>query len=148
MDELPQELETLYDKHYRDVSPPGYTELHDVLARMTKHFDKVFLVLDALDECTEDQRRELLEALSGIVSPENSNHGNVKLFITSRREPDIQRAFEYFPVIEIEAKKVNKDIESFVDVKLDQYLQDGDLNIGDTLKNKIRNALVDKAGGM
>lgn len=148
MNELPVELEALYDKHYSNASTPGYTELQGVLVQISKHFEKVFLVLDALDECTDDQRRELFEVLHGIVSPGATNPGNINLFITSRKEQDIQRAFQRFPIIEIEARKVNEDIESYVTAQLDQYLQDGTLMITDTLKCKILTALVDRAGGM
>lgn len=148
MNELPAKLETLYDKHYLNASNPGYTELQSVLIGISKCFEKVFLVLDALDECADDQRREIFEVLQSIVSPGKTNHGNVKLFVTSRREQDIQRAFKSFPIIEIEAEKVNEDIESYVTAQLDQHLQDGTLKITDSLKHKILTALVDRAGGM
>lgn len=115
---------------------------------MSQRFEKVFLVLDALDECTPDQRRELFEVLGGLVSPTHSNSGNVKLFVTSREEPDIKREFQNFPVIPIEAKKVDEDLESYVTAKIDQYIEDGNLRIEAALKNKIRTTLVDRAGGM
>lgn len=102
MSELPPDLMALYDKHYSNASSPRYTELNNVFLGVSKCFEKVFLVLDALDECTESQRQEIFDIFSHIVST-----GNVKLFITSRKEPDIQRAFASFPIIEIQAKKVS-----------------------------------------
>ena len=79
MDELPVELETLYDKHYRNASNPGYTELQKVLIRISECFEKVFFVLDALDECSKGQRDEIFEIFSGIVSPDNATCGNFKI---------------------------------------------------------------------
>ena len=148
MDELPVELETLYDKHYRNASNPRYQELQKVLIRISECFEKVFFVLDALDECSKGQRDEIFEIFSDIVSPDNATCGNFKIFVTSRKELDIQRAFEKFAVVEIEAKKVNKDIKSYVTSQLNQYTKDGTLDISDSLKSKIITALVDKSGGM
>jgi len=148
MDELPIELEKLYDDHYRNASNPGYTELRDTLMRVSGYFGKVFLVLDALDECTEDQRNELFEVLRGTAIYDNTAHGNLKIFVTSRKEQDIQRAFKCFPVVEIEAKKVNDDIESYVTAQLDQHRQDGTLEITDSLKSRVVTALINQAGGM
>lgn len=148
MDELPVELENLYDKHYRNASNPGYKELQNVLIQISECFEKVFWVLDALDECSKDQRQEIFEVFSGIISPEIATRGNFKIFVTSRKEQDIQRAFERFEVVEVEAKKVNKDIESYVNSRLSQYTQDGTLEIPDSLKSTIISVLVDKAGGM
>lgn len=56
-------------------------------------FSKVFIVIDALDECPYDkgQRRTLLESLSRIEAtvPEN-----IHLLCTSRSEPDIKATFD------------------------------------------------------
>lgn len=147
MKELPVELEAFYDSHYENASKPGYNELQGVLMPVLKYFERVFLVLDALDEY-RDQRKEFLEVLGNIVSPATTHRGNVKLFITSRKERDIERALETFPKIEIEAKKVDKDIEIYVTSQLQKHRRDGTLRIDDSLERRILVALTSQGGGM
>lgn len=141
------ELEAFYDNHYLNASKPGCKELQGALIHVLKYFETVFLVLDALDEC-RDQRKELLEVLSKIVSPATTDRGNVKLFITSRKERDIEFALKTFPRIEIEAKKVDKDIELYVTSQLQKHRRDGTLIVDDSLERRISAALTSQAGGM
>lgn len=143
-DEVLPELDTIFQNDRK----PGYGELQLVLLKLFQRFENVFLVLDALDECSVDQRAEILDVLRGLVSPGSSHRGNVKLFVTSREESDIKRGLKHFPMIQIEAKKVDKDIESYVVSQMDDYLTNGNLSIDATLQDKIRTTLVSKAGGM
>lgn len=147
MKELPVELEAFYDTHYFNASKPGCDELQGALVHVLKYFKNVVLVLDALDEYTH-QRQELLEVLGKIVSPATSDRGNVKLFVTSRKERNIEFAFKTFPKIEIEAKKVDEDIKSYVTAQLAKHRQNGTLKIDDALERRILTALTSQAGGM
>ena len=110
------------------------------------------MVLDALDECTLDQRAQLCDFFAGIVeSSGGTDHGLVKLFVASRKEHDIERAFlrKSFPAIEVEAKKVDSDIQLYVTSQIEQRLDDGSLALNNILlKDKIVNALTTNAGGM
>ena len=158
MQSLPPSLQLLYEKHYRGDSQPRYEELKSTFLAIAQQFDSIFLVLDALDECTPGQRTELCDFFSGIVELSvtstvvtSTDHGNVKLFVTSRKEPDIERVFERksFPTIEILAEKVDGDIKVYVQAQIEQRLQDGRLFLGNTaLKDKILDTLTAKAGGM
>lgn len=155
---LPPSLQQLYEKHYRGDSQPRYEELKVTFLAITQQFESIFLVLDALDECTPSQRAELCEFFSEIVelsvisTPTTAtNNGNVKLFVTSRKEPDIERVFmrKSFPKIEIQAEKIDHDIKVYVQAQIEQRLDDGRLDLGNmALKDKIFDALTTKAGGM
>ena len=71
--------------------------------------------------------------------------------MASRKEHDIARAFlrRSFPKIEVEAKKVDSDIELYVTAQIEQHLQDGSLTLNNiTLKDKILTVLTTNAGGM
>ena len=166
LDNLPTELENIHNKHDRNASEPTLDELRPVFAAITKQFNCIFLVLDALDECTDEQRKDMVDFLKwvivdpGTMDPPSAihdtttithsqNQGTVKLFVTSRKEPDISRAFRAFPKIEIEAKTVDKDIEVYVSTQLEQRLQDGRLRLRDgSLKHKILRTLIGKSNGM
>lgn len=103
------------------------------------------MVLDALDECDVKKRPEFLQFLRKTIT----SGGTLKLFVASRKEEDIQRAFSDVATIQIEATKVNKDIESYVKSELNRRVSDGSLRMRDpNLKEEIFNALVSKAEGM
>lgn len=146
---LPKELESLFDSCHRNAKELNYTELQQIFTTVVKSFDKVFIILDALDECPDEQRAGFLKFLTSIVNPGRDGPANIKLFVTSRRETDIARSFASFPTIQIEAKEVASDIESYVKFELDRCLGDGTLKIADPkLKEEILEALLKKAGGM
>lgn len=150
MPRLPVALDEVYEKHFRNCSQPSHKELRDAFLAIVQQFNSVFLVLDALDECTLEQRIGLYEFFSGVLVT-SAGQGIVKLFVTSRRGSDIERAFlqQSFPTIEIEAAKVDSDIEIYVKAQIEQRLQDGRLTLKNmALKNKILTALTTKAGGM
>ena len=152
MKSLPSKLNKAYEQHYKNHSQPGFQELQAIFLAITQEFNSVFFVLDALDECTLDQRADLCEFFAGIVEVGfSTGSGPVKLFVASRRELDIERAFlrKSFPKIEIEATKVNSDIELYVKAQVEQRLQDGSLTLNNILlKDKILTALTSNAGGM
>ena len=153
---FPRELQESYKKHYKNHSQPSTEELKTIFHAIAFKFSCMFLVLDALDECTLEQRGELCNFFSDIVAPNSgskstSSRGIVKLFVTSRKELDIERAFgkRSFPKIEIEAAKVNDDIAVYTRAQIKSRLADGRLTLKDmTLEYKILDALTRKAGGM
>ena len=138
----------------------------------------MFLVLDALDECTREQRAELCEFFCEIIelsaAPNSalSTHstpaskigynvgntqsartslGSIKLFVTSRKESDIERVFRQrsFPKVEIEAERVDHDIAIYVKAQLEQRIQDERLILRkQVLQDKILTTLTTKARGM
>ena len=150
MSPFPPELDKVYEQHYQCLSQPQLQELQGIFLAMVQQFDSVFLVLDALDECTLDERKELCAFFAEIVELSNgTNH--VKLFVASRKERDIEKAFlqKSFPTIEVEARKVNSDIERYVQAQIEKLLQDGSLTLNNImLKEKILTALTTNAGGM
>ena len=158
---LPPALEKIYQMHHKSNGQLSYVELGRVFSTIIQRFDSVFLILDALDECSLDQRTALCEFVLDItelkVTHEDSQglaepRGILKLFVTSRKEPDLEQAFLRNPtqtIIEIEPAKVNTDIEVFVKAQLQQRLQDGDLVLENmALKQKILTSLTTRAGGM
>lgn len=113
-------------------------------------------MLDALDECTLDQRKDLCRFILSIVNPTapsstRTSQGVVKLFVTSRNESDIRQAFQQnsIPTIEVEAAKVDSDIKIYVKAQIEIRLQNRSLRLRNMkLKDKIFSILTTKAGGM
>lgn len=111
-------------------------------------FDHVFLMIDAMDECTKDQRHIYLEYIKSLLELPS---GKLKIFVTSRPEPDIKCAFTSgsFPFIQIEATKVAKDIISYVGHMLHSRTHPYcDLKNDRELLEDVEHALVSKSNGM
>ena len=150
MQSLPHQLQEFYEQHYRNDSQPKYDELRSIFLTIMQQLGCIFFVVDALDECTIDERNHLCRFLLSITDTSTSR-GTVKLFVTSRRESDIERAFrqKLIPTIEIEATKVDSDIEVYVKAQIELRLQNGSLSIRDmALTDRIFSALTTKSGGM
>ena len=148
---FPPKLDEVYQQHYQSHSQPRLQELQDIFLAMVQQFNSTFLVLDALDECTPDQRKDLCEFFAKIVELSNvTSHGLVKLFVSSRKEHDIENAFlrKSFPTIEVEARKVNSDIELYVQAQIEQLSHNVPLTLSDIMKEKIFTTLTTNAGGM
>ena len=149
---MPPKLSKAYEQHYQNHSQPSSQELQNIFLATVQQCTSVFFVLDALDECTLGQRAELCEFFAEIVELSTGTaNGIVKLFVASRKELDIERAFlrKSFPKIEVQAAKVDRDIELFVKAQIKQRLQDGSLTLNNMkLKDKIFTALTTNAGGM
>ena len=150
---LPPKLQEVYEHHYRNDSQLDYKELRNLFLAVMQQFGCVYFVVDALDECTPDEREGLCKFLLSItdIASTSTSQETVKVFITSRRESDIERAFQQkgIPTIEIEATKVDSDIEVYVKAQIELRIQSGTLSIRNMeLKDKILSALTTKAGGM
>ena len=152
MEPLPCEVVQLYTKHYAIHSQPSLNEFQHLFLAIAQRLDSVFFVLDGLDECALDQRAVLCKFFAEIVGCRTGkSHGAIKLFVTSRKELDIEREFQRksFPMIEVEAARLDSNIRLYVEAQIQQHLDDGSLILNDPmLKNKIITTLTTKAGGM
>ena len=168
---LPPAIEKIYELHNKNNSQPKYAELVDTFSAIIQQFDSVFLILDALDECSPDQRQVLCEFALDLTKPNvmptasqaigttltNPSHrttksrGILKLFITSRQRYNLKPAFlkNSIQKIKVGGAKVDKDIEDYIKAQIQERLQGGDLVLENmALKETILAVLTAKAGGM
>ena len=111
--ELSYHVLELYRKFTRQQRQPKQEDLEEVIVPSCKAFDRVFFVIDALDECSPEQRRAVLEALRKLHEIQS-----VSVFVTSRPySTDVKKAFEPFPKIDIEAR--DPDIRKYVRNEID-----------------------------
>jgi len=123
-------------------------EGQNLLTRITNIYPRTTLCLDALDEVRSDIRINLLKSLRSVI--ENSRN-LVKIFATSRNDPDIQRQFSTFPRIDVQPDDSFQDIHKFIHTKMETVVADGCLllgNISDKLKSEICNILSARSRGM
>ncbi len=97
--------------HARFGSRPSNSELSRLLTSQIRHFTKVFIVVDALDECrqTEKTKEELLSELQKLPS-------NTHLLITSR--PDIFIEREFVEAVPLRIHAQDDDVHRYLTARI------------------------------
>ncbi|KAI9878142.1 MAG: hypothetical protein M1830_001788 [Pleopsidium flavum] len=140
---IPDEIKKLYKETGRGNQQSGLESLIATLLSVLKSRHETYLILDALDECSE--RESLLGLLSDLRGPRS---GNVHILTTSRREYDIELVLGNIAdeSICIQSAVVDADIKKYVqsclvaDPKLSKWPV--------IVKDEIEDALVKGSHGM
>ncbi|KAI1664089.1 Heterokaryon incompatibility protein [Pyrenophora tritici-repentis] len=86
---IPKGVDALFLSCENGLRKPSLHALLDVIRQVVQEFAHVYIILDALDECS--QRLELMDILKTVAGWQlNSLH----LLMTSRKERDIERSLE------------------------------------------------------
>ncbi|KAL6411384.1 hypothetical protein AUP68_05091 [Ilyonectria robusta] len=141
-----------YKQWESDAFSDGSISLDDSLALimdLAALYPMVTIIIDALDECNPDVRRNLLEGLQSILQKSPTL---VKIFVSSRDDQDIVYRLERYPNLEISSKKNTGDINKFVAAETVELITSGDLlrysKRKDELSRRIINQVALKADGM
>ena len=139
---LPSAIESLYDNHYYRRTEPSLAELGEALTSVIGLYERVYVVVDALDESPYDQRDAFLEAIAEV-----QRDSNVSVLATSR--PEVLSHFtEFFEAYDMkEIRAVDGDILNYVNGRLANVRRPRLSKFPDLLE-KIRTKLVEAAGGM
>src|SRR2546423_9526718 len=81
MSQIPDVVEKLYKQYSDGKQEPGRRSLVETLQFLLASSNRMYLILDAVDECSE--RKEVFEVISNITQR------TVGLLATSRKERDI-----------------------------------------------------------
>jgi hypothetical protein len=140
---IPVTLANLYQSCHNGRSQPSVESLQSILFTILEAFGDVYIVLDALDECTE--RKDLLKWIKQMTSWKRSK---LHLLTTSRPEEDIAKHLRLLDpdYVYIKQNLVTHDIEMYIDCILDG--DDSFEQWGDKIKAIIKNTLLENAGGM
>ncbi|KAK5996456.1 Serine/threonine-protein phosphatase 6 regulatory ankyrin repeat subunit B-like protein [Cladobotryum mycophilum] len=135
---LPHCIKTLHDVHRKKRTRPSLEELLDTLKMLSQAYSKIFIVVDALDEC------ELSSGcLSRFVSElfELKRKHGVNILATSRFTPEIEKRFDGSAVLEIRADEgdVRKYLEEHMQ-ELPSVIKDNEKLQSDIIQ-KISNSI-------
>lgn len=128
--------------------PLRLEESIELIIKLTSHYSITTIVIDALDECVEKTRHQLLESLINIIKKAS---GLVKVFVSSRDDKDIVLSLQDLPNLYIKASHNTDDIRKYVQIEVNQAIADKRLldgNISEGLRNEVIRKLVDGAQGM
>ncbi|KAI4671112.1 uncharacterized protein J4E88_009510 [Alternaria novae-zelandiae] len=144
---IPECVDALFASCGDGQQQPPLHKLLTVAPQVMGQFTHVYIVLDALDECT--QRPGLMDLLIAI---DGLRLDGVHLLMTSRKERDIETSLETFVVednmISLQRDVVDEDILRFVQQKLDDDRRLEKWNKNPEVRQEIETALMRGAQGM
>jgi ankyrin repeat domain-containing protein 50 len=152
-EQIPQYLLDFYHTYDWDVRIPAFDKYKDNFFRLAKSFDQIFVVVDALDECQQEEQNGIFnrEQIINFIFDLTDGTPCAKVFLTSRRETDIRDALarHQTPTIQIEVRNVTEDINAYVNDHVEYLLKVKKLKLGKPiLKEKIVKMLVANAERM
>ncbi|KAJ5382277.1 Galactose oxidase/kelch beta-propeller [Penicillium concentricum] len=146
---------SLYRKlHLADGSTrvPSLYQCRDLIIELSEAHSRTTIVVDALDECSREERAELVEALEYIIDNSTSL---VKIFVTSREEGDLRLSIQAHSGVQVTWVENGSDIEKFVNFETDRLVAKNQLlpyirfkATKENLKALIKEDTISKANGM
>ncbi|PBK65236.1 hypothetical protein ARMSODRAFT_438992 [Armillaria solidipes] len=138
------ELEKTMQRYHAD-RPKFLQYLVELLGKASAPWKRVFVVIDALDECMQGKRRESIAAIRDLASAGS----NISILVTSRAEQDIVDVLSSVPTISLvnETWRVKDDIRRFIEEKMNN----SDLSLArlpEPVRARISSTLLEKANGM
>jgi hypothetical protein len=135
-------VQDLYDQHKSHRTWPFVDELSEALRSLVKEYGRVYIIVDALDECgtSGGARSKLLKQLMDLK--ENSD---VNLFMTSRDMPDIEEKLQG-DIITLKIRASEEDVGCFLDSRLNSLSELVKKN--KDLRDNIRAKVIEAVDGM
>jgi hypothetical protein len=144
---IPERVNALFSSCGNGQRHPPMHALLEVTRQTVQDFAQVYVVLDALDECT--QRSELMDLLETVAE---WRLDNLHLVMTSRKERDIERSLEGYideeDAVCLQRDVVDKDIQRYVQQRLGDDKGLEKWNKDATIRQEIEAALMRGARGM
>jgi hypothetical protein len=137
-----EEIVSLYDNHIKNGTRPVLGEVSKLLQLEVRRFSKVFVLIDALDECPESNsvRMSFLMEIRKLPIC-------IHLLVTSRHTPTIEREFEKAARLEIRAN--DEDVKRYIKCRIEMEHQLVRLvKRYPALQGNIISTIVEKAKGM
>jgi hypothetical protein len=126
-------VKSFYGYHQDHDTRPTLEDLMEALELEIRTYSKVFIIVDALDECPEGDgtRANLLKALQCLA-------GTVKLLVTSRNLPSIAHYFKETKRLEIYGKDqdiIQYIVDRITSIRRRHLMELQDIIVNEILKN-------------
>ena len=109
---MSEKLADLY-KRCGEVQQPSDEQLQNVLRDILDRFSQAYIIIDALDECTD--REKTLNWANELISDTDCKPANLHIVITSRPERDIHESFAALDSHSIDVSEANtQDINDYL----------------------------------
>jgi hypothetical protein len=133
-------VRSLYECHFVHSTRPTPKEVTQALRAEIGTYSKVFIVVDALDECLEGNQRDLVTELGSLGS-------TVNLMVASRPLPLIQELFQHAKCLNISAN--NDDVRTYIRDRIPrEHRLSRIIGTNRALEESIVNKIVANIAGM
>jgi hypothetical protein len=103
-----------HDKTLGELSP-SFATTETLLTCFCNTFPKLYLIIDGLDECHQDKRKQILTLVTKIITIcDNKEPGKLRILILSRDLPDIRTALGISTNLDLQRKDTVTDITNYV----------------------------------
>ncbi|KAL7924052.1 hypothetical protein ACQKWADRAFT_319904 [Trichoderma austrokoningii] len=136
------DLKNLYAQHIKEGTRPSVADIMSLLQDIALSYSKVFIIIDALDECTDadDVRFILLTELKKLQH-------RMCLLVMSRPIPDLEELLEGAIRVNVEASLI--DVKNYLQQRLESTRSmQRHLAEEPSLREKIISVIVQKIKGM
>jgi type III secretory pathway component EscV len=144
---IPKGVDALFLSSDNGQRQPPLHALLEVTPQVMQQFTHAYIVLDALDECT--QLQELMDVLKTVAGWQLDN---MHLLMTSRKERDIESSLESYVEEEdtvcLQRDVVDRDIQRYVQQRLSDDKKLAKWNKDAAVRQEIEDALMQGARGM
>lgn len=138
---VPIHIAELYEQCQRSRNGLDLARLSSALATLISAFNQTFVIIDALDEFHEKQRKSLLSVLKTL------RRCQAKWFITSRSHPtDIKNSFETDLQLTITAQ--DSDIRTYLRTTINEDADLKELTADTSLRGLVIDTVAQGAQGM
>ncbi|RPB08085.1 hypothetical protein P167DRAFT_578659 [Morchella conica CCBAS932] len=155
---LPKEVLSIYEEREKQghpSSPLDVDECRNLTIKLCNGFPQTTIILDALDECDEKERRSLFYALSEIAKGSRLT----KIFVTGRDIEDIRDTLSGHSSHWIEETDNQRDVNLFIQTEIERRSQPhamrgvekpllGGKDVPQQFKDQVIRSLQSKANGM
>jgi ankyrin repeat domain-containing protein 50 len=138
--DVSSKLVELYTAHREKNSRPSFDDISQLLLSQSNHFSKLFVIIDAIDECSDSKILvKLLKELAKL-------RPILRLMVTGRPNIRIDGIYSDYTLLRIKANE--EDIRTYLDSRISEaeelksYLNE---DVNETL---IKDRIIEKADGM
>jgi len=139
----------LYQKEGQIQHAVSVKDCEEALETIINSYPRTTLVLDALDECDLDTRRDFLNFVQHLMK---KSKRLLKVFVASRWEQDIEICMDKFhnllTIIPVNISDNNGDIEKFVAEEMEKHSAAAWADIKPETKDYVKDVLVARSNGM
>jgi hypothetical protein len=141
MSSLPDQLKALWKHHKNDKTRPSFEEISQTLHSVISVFSRVFILIDALDECqaSDGCRTRFLDEIFALQTKYGAN-----VFATSRFIPEITERFATSITLEISASE--EDVYRYLDGQM--FRLPAFVNRSPKLQDEIKTCIMLSVEGM
>ena len=119
-----------------EVQQPSDEQLQNALRDILDKFCQVYIMIDALDECTD--REKTLNWVNKLISDMNHKPTNLHIVVTSRPERDIHDIFAALDPHSIDVGEANtEDIVEYMKLQMDSKFMKYDENTRAKIKLEL-----------